>query len=59
MPSTPHVRTPKVLSGVRVIEVTMGTLTSRVKVKLLLHGGEGMAWIGRSKCSHQRAILVI
>lgn len=53
MPSTPRVRTPKVLSSARVIQVTMGTLTSCVKVKLLLHGGEEMAWIDESKSSHK------
>lgn len=53
VPSTPRARTPKVLLGARVIMVTVEILARRVKVKLLVHCGEGMARIDGSKSSHQ------
>ena len=56
-PSTPNVRIPKAHSGASAILVTAETLTRRVKVKLLLHGGEGMTRIDEGKSSHQVCTL--
>ena len=52
-PSTPSVRTLKVLTGANAIRVTVETLTSCVKVKLLMQCGEGMTRIDGSKSSRQ------